>query len=209
MLRRVLLTLSLVLTSSVTFADLIDNNSIDANDRLGSLSRTLSTGGFSTATSTSDDASIVLNNQSLANKYGTQTTSTGLGAWLSAHPIEDARLTSSYGMRSLLGTTRAHKGIDLAAPTGTAIYATGPGVVTHSGWGRGWGNYVEVDHGNGYVTRYAHASRINVALGEYVSAGQHIANVGCTGRCTGPHLHFEILKAGKSQNPSTYLALLP
>jgi murein DD-endopeptidase MepM/ murein hydrolase activator NlpD len=66
--------------------------------------------------------------------------------------------------------------------------------VTKSGWGTGYGQYVEINHGNGYITRYAHASRIMVRAGDQVQAGEHIANVGCTGRCTGPHLHFEVVK---------------
>ncbi len=83
------------------------------------------------------------------------------------------------------------------------------GIVTKSGWGTGYGQYVEINHGNGYLTRYAHASRLMVRVGDQVSAGDHIANVGCTGRCTGPHLHYEVVKDGQRKNPSTYLAMLP
>ena len=85
------------------------------------------------------------------------------------------------------GRAEHHGGLDMAAPSGTPIYATGPGIVTKSGWGTGYGQYVEINHGNGYLTRYAHASRLMVRVGDQVSAGEHIANVGCTGRCTGPH----------------------
>lgn len=129
--------------------------------------------------------------------------------WMSHKPVLNARETSGWGVRSLLGTTRHHSGVDLAAPSGTPIYATGPGIITKSGWGSGYGNYVEIDHGNGYMTRYAHASRLNVHVGDRVAAGQHIADVGCTGRCTGPHLHFEVVRNGQRQNPSTYLAMVP
>ncbi len=128
---------------------------------------------------------------------------------LAVEPIANARVSSNYGYRSMFGKSEYHPGIDLAAPTGTPIYATADGVVTKSGWGRGYGNYVEIDHGNGYVTRYGHASRLLVSVGETVKVNQQIAAVGCTGRCTGPHLHYEVLKNGQRENPATYLALAP
>lgn len=128
---------------------------------------------------------------------------------LAIEPIANARVSSTFGYRNLFGRTAYHSGIDLAAPTGTPIYATGDGVVTHAGWGSGYGNYVEIDHGNGYLTRYGHASRLYVSVGEQVKANQNIAAVGCTGRCTGPHLHYEVLRDGKRENPATYLALAP
>ena len=81
--------------------------------------------------------------------------------------------------------------------------------MTKSGWGTGYGQYVEINHGNGYLTRYAHASRLIARVGDSVQAGEQIANVGCTGRCTGPHLHYEVVKDGQRKNPSTYLAMLP
>lgn len=213
-IRHVLLAISsMCLTTSVVFADYQPLNNAAASDPLEQLSRSLGQGSYSQASynpsqaTTQNEPSTSFNNASLA-QYGSSDTA-ALGAWLSTYPIENARVSSTYGMRTLMGSTRQHSGIDLAAPTGTSIYATGAGVVTKSGWGTGYGNYVEIDHGNGYLTRYAHASKLNVKVGDYVSAGEHIANVGCTGRCTGPHLHFEIVKNGKRQNPSTYLALLP
>lgn len=218
MLRHVLLSMALLSTSAVSFADFVSPNNLNNPDRLENLSRSLSAGSYSTSNhATSDDhdeeeefTSTHFTNQSL-NRYNTLSNSDQpvLGEWLSTRPIQDARVSSGFGIRSLLGKTRRHNGIDFAAPTGTAIYATGSGIVTYAGWGHGWGNYVEVDHGNGYITRYAHASHLNVHEGEQVKAGEHIADVGCTGRCTGSHLHFEIIKAGYYQNPSTYLALLP
>ena len=119
------------------------------------------------------------------------------------------RVSSNYGGRTMGGRAENHSGLDMSAPSGTAIYATGPGVVTKSGWGTGYGQYVEINHGNGYLTRYAHASRLIARVGDKVQAGEHIANVGCTGRCTGPHLHYEVVKDGQRKNPSTYLAMLP
>ena len=212
-IRRFLLALSFASSAmSVAFADYQSLNSIESMDRSEQLSRTLGKGSYSQDEQTISNAtlasasqkSVEFNNASLS-KYASAST----GTWMTAHPVPDARVSSNYGMRSLLGTTRQHSGIDFSAPTGTAIYASGAGVVTKSGWGSGYGYYVEVDHSNGYKTRYAHASRLIAKVGDYVNAGEHIANVGCTGRCTGPHLHFEVVKNDKRQNPSTYLALLP
>ena len=212
-IRRFLLALSFASSAmSVAFADYQSLNSIESMDRLEQLSRTLGKGSYSQDEQTISNAtlasasqkSVEFNNASLS-KYASAST----GTWMTAHPVPDARVSSNYGMRTLLGTTRQHSGIDFSAPAGTAIYASGAGVVTKSGWGSGYGYYVEVDHSNGYKTRYAHASRLIAKVGDYVNAGDHIANVGCTGRCTGPHLHFEVVKNDKRQNPSTYLALLP
>lgn len=111
------------------------------------------------------------------------------------------RFTSGYGRR----WGRMHNGIDLAASTGTAIKAADGGTVTFAGYKGSFGYLVEVDHGNGFVTRYAHCSKIHVSRGSKVYKGQHIANVGNTGNSTGPHLHFEVLKNGSHVNPSNYL----
>lgn len=111
------------------------------------------------------------------------------------------RLSSSYGRR----WGRMHNGIDIAAPTGTAIKAADGGTVIYSGARGNFGYMVEINHGNGYVTRYAHASKLHVRVGQKVYKGQHIANVGNTGRSTGPHLHFEVLKNGSNINPSNFV----
>lgn len=132
------------------------------------------------------------------------------GALLALRPITSkARMTSGFGYRYIFGKTQFHKGMDFAAPVGTPIYATGDGVVTISGWGKGYGRYIEIDHGNGLTTRYAHNSRNRVSVGDTVVANQHIADVGNTGRSTGPHLHYEVRKNGQAVNPQTYLALAP
>ncbi len=107
------------------------------------------------------------------------------------------RFTSGYGSR----WGRMHRGIDIAASTGTPIYAADGGTVTFSGRQGTYGNMIEIDHGNGYITRYAHASKLLVSKGTKVYKGQHIANVGNTGRSTGPHLHLEVLKNGAYINP--------
>lgn len=110
-------------------------------------------------------------------------------------------ISSRYGSRN----GRMHKGIDIAARTGTSIKAADGGTVKFAGNSGAYGKLVQVCHGNGYVTKYAHCSSINVSPGQKVYKGQVIAKVGNTGRSTGPHLHFEVLKNGRNQNPSTYV----
>jgi murein DD-endopeptidase MepM/ murein hydrolase activator NlpD len=113
-------------------------------------------------------------------------------------------LTSGYGWR----WGRMHRGIDIAAPIGTPVIAAAPGVVVRSGWNKGgYGKLVEIKHGDGSFTRYAHNSRLRVQPGEAVEQGQLIAEMGSTGFSTGPHSHFEIHPGGRSAvNP---IALLP
>lgn len=110
-------------------------------------------------------------------------------------------LSSRYGMR----WGRMHRGIDIAAKTGTAITAADGGTVTFSGYRGAYGYLVEVNHGNGYITRYGHCSKLYVKKGTKVYKGQKIAAVGTSGRTTGPHLHFEVIKNGVHQNPSKYV----
>ena len=111
------------------------------------------------------------------------------------------RISSRYGSR----WGRMHRGLDIAASVGTPIKAADGGTVSFAGYKGSYGYMVEINHGNGYVTRYAHASKLIVKKGDKVSKGQHIANVGNTGRSTGAHLHFEVLKNGVHQNPSNYV----
>lgn len=121
-------------------------------------------------------------------------------------PVETSRLSSSYGMRNhpVLGGRRAHKGIDLAAPTGTPIHATADGVVEMADWFGGYGLYVQLGHGGDLETRYGHMSRIAVAPGQSVRKGEIIGYVGSTGRSTGPHLHYEVRVNGEAVNPTAY-----
>jgi len=224
--RRILLAFSLAASAaSVAFADLVELNSNDVStDRIEQLTRTLAQGSYVESNEIDLPAEIQmsvqlrektveLNNESLAKKYGSSTSksySNNPYSWLVSHPLPNMnRVSSNYGGRTMGGRAENHSGLDMSAPSGTAIYATGPGVVTKSGWGTGYGQYVEINHGNGYLTRYAHASRLIARVGDKVQAGEHIANVGCTGRCTGPHLHYEVVKDGQRKNPSTYLAMLP
>jgi murein DD-endopeptidase MepM/ murein hydrolase activator NlpD len=124
-------------------------------------------------------------------------------------PVDGARFGSPFGNRSDPFTHRLsfHPGVDLVARTGTPILAAAGGRVVFAGEKAGYGNAVEIDHGNGLVTRYGHASRIVAHVGELVLPRQYIADVGSTGRSTGPHLHFEVLVNGAPVNPAGYLAL--
>jgi len=122
-------------------------------------------------------------------------------------PISGARLSSSYGMRRhpVSGYNSMHRGVDVAAPTGTPIIAAGSGVVTEAGWYSSYGRYIRIRHNSTYDTAYAHMSRIarGVRAGARVEQGQVIGYVGSTGRSTGPHLHYEILVNNRKVNPLT------
>ncbi|MFM0609170.1 M23 family metallopeptidase [Paraburkholderia sediminicola] len=124
-------------------------------------------------------------------------------------PADGARFGSPFGNRTDPFTHRLsfHPGIDLVAKTGTPILAAAGGRVVFAGEKSGYGNAVEIDHGNGLVTRYGHASRVVVHVGDLVLPRQYVADVGSTGRSTGPHLHFEVLVNGAPVDPSAYLAL--
>ena len=117
------------------------------------------------------------------------------------------RISSRFGGRSSpggIGSTN-HKGIDIAVPRGTPIYAADGGTVTYSGWMGGYGYLVQIDHGNGYVTRYGHNSSLTVSVGQKVYKGQQIARAGSTGNSTGNHCHFEVRYNGVAKNPLNYL----
>lgn len=116
-------------------------------------------------------------------------------------------VSSAFGARTdpIAGTRAFHQGVDIAAPSGTEIKAAAAGKVISSGWVAGYGNMVEVDHGGGLVTRYAHNSQNLVFPGDDIQAGQPIALVGSTGRATGAHVHFEVRKWGKPVNPESLL----
>ncbi|MBA3862952.1 MAG: M23 family peptidase [Erythrobacter sp.] len=122
-------------------------------------------------------------------------------------PLEGAQLTSNYGMRThpVLGGRRNHTGIDLAAPTGTPIYATADGVIGRADWYSSYGLYISINHGATMETRYAHLSRLAVAAGDNVKKGDLIGYVGSTGRSTGPHLHYEVRVDGLAVNPIPYM----
>ena len=123
-------------------------------------------------------------------------------------PVAGVEMNSRFGFRAdpFNGRGAFHSGVDFAAPSGTPIHASAGGAVVYSGYRADYGYTVEIDHGNGLVTRYAHASKLFVRKGDIVTPGQHIAAVGSTGRSTGPHLHFEVLKDGRYADPAPYLA---
>ncbi len=125
-----------------------------------------------------------------------------------ATPVHSAfRFTSGFGYRRdpKTGGRRMHKGTDFAAPKGTDVFATADGVVTHAGWQSGFGKLVKIKHAFGIETYYAHNSNIRVKVGQRVSRGDHIADMGNTGRSTGTHLHYEVHVNGKPVNPMTYI----
>lgn len=122
-------------------------------------------------------------------------------------PVDDLKLTSNYGARSdpFNGRTRMHKGIDIPGPVGTPIFATADGIVSRSQRMNGYGNLVEISHGNDTHTRYAHLSKLMVKPNERVHRGQVIGLMGSTGRSTGSHLHYEIRVAGAAINPLPFV----
>ncbi len=125
-----------------------------------------------------------------------------------ANPVKNAfRFTSKFGYRRdpKTGGRRMHSGVDFAASSGTPLYATADGVVTHSGWQSGYGRLVKIQHEFGIETRYAHMSRLRVKVGQRVSRGQQIGDMGASGRVTGVHLHYEVRVGGKAVNPMIYI----
>lgn len=137
--------------------------------------------------------SIQISSRSASNSNG----GSGTLAW----PLSSNKITSPYGTRS----RGFHSGIDLAAKTGTSVYAAAGGTVELASWYYGYGNCIVINHGNGVKTRYAHLSAYKVSVGATVSRGQLIALSGNTGNSTGPHLHFEVIINGVTKNPVNYL----
>jgi murein DD-endopeptidase MepM/ murein hydrolase activator NlpD len=132
-------------------------------------------------------------------------TGRSLRKFLMRTPVDGARLSSGFGMRRhpILGYSRMHKGVDFAAPSGTPIYAAGAGRVVSAGRNGGYGNYIRLRHSGEYSTAYAHLSRFakGIRAGSRIQQGQVIGYVGTTGRSTGPHLHYEILRNDAQINP--------
>jgi murein DD-endopeptidase MepM/ murein hydrolase activator NlpD len=122
-------------------------------------------------------------------------------------PIQRGWISSYYGTRTnpFTGKLQFHKGMDFAGKEGTDVLAVAGGVVTWSGKRYGYGNLVEINHGNGYVTRYGHNKEHLVDVGTTVKKGQVIAKMGSTGRSTGPHVHFEVIKNGRQINPQKFV----
>jgi len=123
-------------------------------------------------------------------------------------PTDGGWVSSGFGMRSdpFTGRSTLHAGVDIASRFGSPIRAMGDGITTYSGDRSGYGLTVEITHTSGLVTRYAHTSAVLVQAGDRVKKGQHIAVVGTSGRSTGPHLHFEVLRNGHATNPVSFLS---
>ncbi len=128
----------------------------------------------------------------------------------SGWPI-NGRLMDGYGHRSdpFSGEGAMHTGVDISAPMGTQVKATGDGIIVHASWNNGYGRCVIVDHGNGYQTWYAHLSEIEVREGQEIRQGEIVGAVGNTGRSTGPHLHYEVRIHSTPVNPYRFLSTVP
>ncbi len=148
---------------------------------------------------------ILLQPISAEVKVGTKRTLSFSGG--SNYGVTNGRLSSGYGYRThpISGVRTFHNGIDIAASTGTGVYAYASGTVVAVSQDNTLGKYIAVDHGNGLVTRYLHLSKFNVSKGDKVSTGDRIGSVGNTGYSTGSHLHFEVLKNGSYQDPWNYI----
>lgn len=129
------------------------------------------------------------------------------GAIPTGRPVDEGWISSFYGYRvdPFNGKKSFHDGIDFAGKTGSAVISVADGIVSWAGMRGAYGGLVEIDHGNGYVTRYAHNKSLEVSTGDRVNKGDVIALMGSTGRSTGPHVHFEVLRDGKSVNPFNYI----
>lgn len=126
---------------------------------------------------------------------------------LHGKPINSGWLSSYYGIRKdpFTGLPAMHKGLDFAGKEGEPVLATGAGIVTWSGSRYGYGELVEINHGDGLVTRYGHNKELNVKIGDVVTKGQSIAVMGNTGRSTGAHVHYEVIRKGEQQDPLPYV----
>lgn len=127
--------------------------------------------------------------------------------FIAGRPVKKGWISSRFGRRTdpFTGQSAWHGGVDFAGKEGTEVYAVASGVVTWSSERNAYGNMVEINHGGGFSTRYAHNQKNNVKVGDVVKKGQVIALLGSTGRATGPHVHFEVFKNGRAVDPSTYI----
>jgi murein DD-endopeptidase MepM/ murein hydrolase activator NlpD len=126
-----------------------------------------------------------------------------------AAPLHSYEIGSRFGVRGdpINGHGALHTGTDLRAPYMSPVYATAAGTVTFSGYRPDYGKIVEIDHGNGLVTRYAHLNRETVSVGQRVAAHTQVGFLGSTGRATGPHVHYEVVVNGEPQDPEKFIAL--
>ena len=147
------------------------------------------------------------NSSNSSSNSNSSSSSSGSGRISMVWPCASTRVTSEFGKRNspTAGASTYHKGIDIGASTGTAIYAAASGTVTEAGYSSSRGNYVVIYHSNGVSTAYMHCSALYVSSGDKVSQGQTIAAVGSTGISTGPHLHFSVIEDGTYVNPRNYV----
>lgn len=176
---------------------------VDAQDATG--------GPFIPATETNDDESLAESANGVLDALARfQQAREGLSAAPIHYPFAKRyRLSSRFGNRNdpFGGGSAFHSGLDIAAPSGTSVLAAGDGRVSFAGQRSGYGNVVEITHVGGTISRYAHLSAILVSVGTEVKFGDLVARVGSTGRSTGPHLHFEVRRNNRPQNPNRYLDL--
>ncbi len=146
-------------------------------------------------------ANTNISNKGASNKKVASTDKSVLGSKVKLLIPSEGKISSNFGMR----WGKMHKGLDIASSIGTPIYAAMDGVVTYSGWMEGYGKVIVIDHGNKLETIYGHCNLLKVKKGDNVSRGDHIGDVGSTGRSTGPHLHFEVKINGVAENPAKYI----
>ena len=176
---------------------------IDVKHRLGQFTVTPGTGGPFTPAPRGQHGAIPMNLEKLA-ALRMLVKELPVSA-----PLEAYKLSSSFGERidPINGHSSQHTGVDLKASYMSPVYATAAGVVTYSGYRGGYGKVVEIDHGNGISTRYAHLHRQTVSVGHRVAVHSQIGFLGSTGRSTGPHVHYEVLVNGEPQDPEKFLEL--
>jgi murein DD-endopeptidase MepM/ murein hydrolase activator NlpD len=162
---------------------------------------------------------LAVSMEQLAHRFDTQQTQLGVlqsvltdrqaaaASIPSGMPVQDGYITSPFGERidPFTGRMSFHPGLDIGAFKGEQVHAVAAGVVTYAGTRPGYGEVVEIDHGDGYMTRYAHNSHLLAHVGEHVHAGQVISDAGSTGRSTGAHVHLEVWHDGKLVNPIAYV----
>lgn len=198
-----------VTASVVPFEDMFDKIGLDTDELLASIDEgysgqggpltpaTVSTSGNAAISETEARASEIIVSLDQVNRYRIASDKLPL-----AMPVQSAyRYTSGFGPRG----GRTHQGVDLAGPVGTPVLAPGDGVVVFAGRQNGYGNLIKIEHALGTETRYAHLSKIRVKVGQKVSRGSLIGDMGNTGRSTGPHLHYEVRVNGKAVNPMSFI----
>lgn len=192
---------STIQVAKASITDELDKSVVKVASTTSTTKKVTSRGSSSTTKKTT---STKTSSSTSTSKTTTKTTSTSLnGVKLTVKPVSGI-ITSRFGSRESIRSS-GHSGLDIAAKKGTNIKAAAGGTVIFAGYSGAYGNVVKISHGSGIKTYYAHCSKLYVKTGDTVSAGDVIAAVGSTGRSTGNHLHFEVVKNGTSVNPQNYL----